>query len=805
MVVMCISDSVLPTWVSIGFIFGSGLTLVITSWFSFKYVSSHSKSFKSAVSLTKDAVASKWADATNRGKLRLWLFDIWKRKSVYVPLMAHLSDTATDFAAVVEFGQIATKYPNSSDQCGINVWFLFGLSMGAMVLYRIVSSITIWRITQSWKRVISQLIDIELFQILWLSHRLGLHSKSSPQRLISVMEAVFESAPQTLIQVIYLLKTQRFSGIIVASSILSFINLTITIIGDDKQFLNMKFALPWKNIQVFSRWICLYLFRILDIPSTLLIYVFTWYYMDGYTLTALIIIDTIVVVICFVITKCTDALLSVVALPFSFGNSRYRALLAIFYVYSLIRNLVMNGLIWTEIISLRADFDYLTLSSALWLYGSVASVLKYLIIGVIFKGFDVWESFADASKERNDISRLLASKYWEDALELIFYKRFDVKENAKALYCDSAQVEYSLLSIAARCKQHKHLFDVILSDTGLDSKAFASSQRYETALISACRASNQEHIQMLLSMADYAYVMKVGHEKRTALYYAISSGRSVDVFKEHVDRILKKQKPYEGAIIQLLDNTSVPDQTALFVACGTSQPLSVFKSLYEWYPKEYQTKALSARFNGQSLLEICKKNQLKNIESFMRIPEDDAVPVISATPTVDQEGWAIIEPYIWGAGEDEQIEQMIDKALRILLIHPAFDTLLWKNKDSIQKLYADASFSDIVSQIHGILFKITEAMVVAKIENTSALKSLTGTISGMAKHIAAQSELNQVDIDATVDATEEEEEMKNMSASDLYHFSDKQQRASDYAFWNISVYKDLKNAFGIDNKAKETY
>eukprot|EP01083_Nonionella_stella_P222605 794151_1 len=155
---------------------------------------------------------------------------------------------------------------------------------------------------------------------------------------------------------------------------------------------------------------------------------------------------------------------------------------------------------------------------------------------------------------------------------------------------------------------------------------------------------------------------------------------------------------------------------------------------------------------------------------------------------VDEKGWPLIETYIWSTGEDEEIEVLIDKAIRILLIHPAFDTLLWKNKDSIQKLYADASFGDIVSQIHGTLFKITEAMVVAKIENTSALKSLTGTISGMAKHIAAQSELNQVDIDATVDATEEEEEMKNMSASDLYNF----ERASDYAFWNISVYKDLK-------------
>eukprot|EP01083_Nonionella_stella_P043723 118003_1 len=273
----CTSDSVLPTWISIGFIIAAGLMLVITSWFSFQHVSSRLKSFKYAQNPTETRkVPSKWADASIVRKLRLWFMDIWKRKSVYVPLISHLSDTATDFAAVVEFGQIARQY--SSDQCGIDVWYLFGLSLGAMILYRVISSITIWRITESWKRVISQLIDIELYQILWLSHRLGLQSKSSPQRLISVMEAVFESAPQSMIQVLYLLKTGRFSSnIIVASSILSFINLTLTIIVDDKQFSNIKFSLPWKNMKVFSKWLSLYIFRILDVPSAALIYVFFFY------------------------------------------------------------------------------------------------------------------------------------------------------------------------------------------------------------------------------------------------------------------------------------------------------------------------------------------------------------------------------------------------------------------------------------------------------------------------------------------------------------------------------------------------
>eukprot|EP01083_Nonionella_stella_P122691 369278_1 len=293
--------------------------LMVTSWFSFENVSSHSNKTSNPPHSTKtievgtetetedtlvklsdvedqvnvdahDITLSKWQEASTGGKLKLWCKDIWKRKSVYLPLTAHLSDTATDFAAVIEFYDIAINH--SPDDCGINVWYLFGLSICSMLIYRIISSITIWRITRSWKRAIAQFIDIELFRILWLSHRLGLQSKSSPQRLISVMEAVFEAAPQSIIQATFLLKTQRFAGIIAVSSLLSFINLTMTIIGDDKQFLEIGFRSSCAPS------ISLHIFRILDIPSTILIYVFIWFYVNGYALTVTVLIDSVIAMGC---------------------------------------------------------------------------------------------------------------------------------------------------------------------------------------------------------------------------------------------------------------------------------------------------------------------------------------------------------------------------------------------------------------------------------------------------------------------------------------------------------------------------
>ncbi len=65
-----------------------------------------------------------------------------------------------------------------------------------MLIYRMISSYTIFNITHNWKRVLFQFVDIEIFNILYFSYRFGLKGKSSPQRLVAVLEAVFEAAPQ---------------------------------------------------------------------------------------------------------------------------------------------------------------------------------------------------------------------------------------------------------------------------------------------------------------------------------------------------------------------------------------------------------------------------------------------------------------------------------------------------------------------------------------------------------------------------------------------------------------------------------
>ena len=54
---------------------------------------------------------------------------------------------------------------------------------------------------------------------------------------------------------------------------------------------------------------------------------------------------------------------------------------------------------------------------------------------------------------------------------------------------------------------------------------------------------------------------------------------------------------------------------------------------------------------------------------------------------------------IWDVGETEKGEKLIDKAIRLLLVHPRFGKKIWENARAIEKLYNDNTFYQIVSQI----------------------------------------------------------------------------------------------------------
>eukprot|EP01084_Bolivina_argentea_P250757 420300_1 len=674
----CTTGSTIPFWVTIGFFGGAFIMLLVTSYYSYQHVkSTQNKSVKllhttddiqdnvtetpetnkdnvvlalhlsdkdlgstisgynavntndddKAASInteSTDTPATKDEKCTCNCPLKSWFADIWGRKAVYVPLILHLMDTSTDFAAIVEFYQIGT---NSSPQdCGdLNIWWLFLLSIAAMFAYRSISSYTIWRITDGdWKRVAMQFIDIELFEVLYISHRLKLKNESSPQRLLSVLEAIFEAAPQSMIQMIYLLKTGNLSGVVFVSSILSFIFLTMTICNDDKKFLN-EFS---RLIEL----ITLYLFRICDIPASILTYVFIWYYTSGYILTIVAFIDMIVAIICFKITNSTDALQSVIATPFSFGKyetMKKRNILKMFWVYSLVRCIAIHTLIWIMITIDENDITDDAFTATFWCFCFSATIIRYCLGVVLLKKFKVYDRYGHKVKEKNDINTLVSGGYYDDAMELIFYKSFEVEKNMSKQY---GRDKYPLLEIAFRCQRNWTILPYILNilhinvDINLNDK-----DKYANILFLAAEKRNKKLIEQIMKNANYGYICKESKDGDTALTVVIRGSKGVDdgvvaAFLEGAAKIIGNNSNCDKKKKDLLENRAAPKgyKNSFHFAIQQQVPLAVFQVLWEFYPKDYAEKrrliykGINVDGRNINLMSLCDKQNTHQIKEFLR-------------------------------------------------------------------------------------------------------------------------------------------------------------------------------------------
>ena len=59
-------------------------------------------------------------------------------------------------------------------------------------------------------KFVLSLLDIEIIQTMALNYKFSNNKPSNPQRLIQILEACFEAAPQSIIQTVYLWQTQQF-------------------------------------------------------------------------------------------------------------------------------------------------------------------------------------------------------------------------------------------------------------------------------------------------------------------------------------------------------------------------------------------------------------------------------------------------------------------------------------------------------------------------------------------------------------------------------------------------------------------
>ena len=139
------------------------------------------------------------------------------KRAMYLSLIPHILDTATDIGVCIHFYYLA----KTQDICQIkinhlNANVLFILSVLSMSVYRIFTACYLvilskyLSIPNKIKQFVLCLLDLEIIRVIRINFVLNRDRPCNPQRLIHVLEACLESAPQGIIQTVYLWHTQQF-------------------------------------------------------------------------------------------------------------------------------------------------------------------------------------------------------------------------------------------------------------------------------------------------------------------------------------------------------------------------------------------------------------------------------------------------------------------------------------------------------------------------------------------------------------------------------------------------------------------
>eukprot|EP01083_Nonionella_stella_P123037 370511_1 len=177
-----------------------------------------------------------------KGFFKLWVKTVWRMRNVYSGLAVHSFDVLTDVLVILQWLQ-ATDI----DGDHVDPQVMAYSAIGVILLAKVVSAIAIYLKERDIIRAILQLFDLLIFQEIFESHRKiisQMENKTVGNRVESTlsfkyvrsMEAIFESIPQAVLQLVYVMRTGtkiEDLEIFVISIIQSMISMTNSILNND--------------------------------------------------------------------------------------------------------------------------------------------------------------------------------------------------------------------------------------------------------------------------------------------------------------------------------------------------------------------------------------------------------------------------------------------------------------------------------------------------------------------------------------------------------------------------------------------
>lgn len=206
----------------------------------------HIKQTKVGLQFGKKEKKDPILDDLNRSFLNKWFWRTWRYRAVVLPFMIHVWDTATDLGVLIQW-YVEADYSEKNllksiidDRKEITILGLALFSTCAMLVYRLISALTIYKVSnRDVKETLLQVLDMKILRDL---ANLGTDQDTiDTLRWVHKMEALLESGPQALLQIVFVMKEEKLEGelesgdyIIFLSLFFSLCTLATRLINDDR-------------------------------------------------------------------------------------------------------------------------------------------------------------------------------------------------------------------------------------------------------------------------------------------------------------------------------------------------------------------------------------------------------------------------------------------------------------------------------------------------------------------------------------------------------------------------------------------
>eukprot|EP01084_Bolivina_argentea_P285282 489181_1 len=187
-----------------------------------------------------------------KGFCELWIKTVWKMRGIYSGLSVHCFDVLTDILVIVQWLNEKNETGDSIDPTAM-AW----AAIAVLIFSKTISSIAIYIKEEDIFRAILQIFDLLIFMEIYEAHKKivsNIKNKKLKDKNAAIestlsfkyvrnFEAVFESIPQSVIQLVYVMRTSAISPIFAISILQSIISMTNSILNNDyTQMQEDKFA-----------------------------------------------------------------------------------------------------------------------------------------------------------------------------------------------------------------------------------------------------------------------------------------------------------------------------------------------------------------------------------------------------------------------------------------------------------------------------------------------------------------------------------------------------------------------------------